>query len=174
MGVRNRIELSGPAMIHVTANVINRMPVFKNRKVAHTVVDQLQETARFFEVSIVGYVLMPSHLHAILGFPNIELLSKFMQSFKSISSRKIKRLELNEWSKEFFKNNTFQFWMPRFDDSIIVSEKHFIRKLEYIHNNPVKAGLVSNAVDWYYSNASDWLSNSKGAVEITKDFRWQE
>ena len=62
--------------------------------------------------------------------------------------------------------------MRRFDDLIIYSEKQLRIKLEYIHNNPVRAGLTENALDWKYSSAVDWLSDKKGMIDIVKDYSW--
>lgn len=44
--------------------------------------------------------------------------------------------------------------------------------MEYIHNNPVKEGLVIKAGDWLYSSAKDWLTDSSGLIEIDKDYKW--
>ena len=42
----------------------------------------------------------------------------------------------------------------------------------YIHNNPVKAGVVAKASDHRFSSASDWLSDRSGLVKIDKSFSW--
>jgi len=59
-----------------------------------------------------------------------------------------------------------------FDDLVISSEKQFRIKLEYIHNNPVKAGLVTTALDYPHSSARNWVGEGKELVEIDKDFGW--
>jgi hypothetical protein len=58
----------------------------------------------------------------------------------------------------FDHNGRFVFWKQRFDDLVIWLEKQFRIKVDYIHNNPVKAGLVERAVDYPYSSARDWLT----------------
>ena len=118
----------------------------------------------------MGYVLMPSHLHALIGFSEVEKLSEFIQSFKSLSSRRIKQLKLAKYNNKLYANGMFSLWKPRFDDIIITSEKQFKIKLEYIHNNPVKAGLVAKASDWKYSSAADWYDNRQGLIKIEKNF----
>jgi putative transposase len=60
--------------------------------------------------------------------------------------------------------------MPRFDDVIIYGRKQFRVKLNYIHGNPVKAGLVANAIDYKYSSAKDWLTDQKGPIDIDKNY----
>ena len=113
---------------------------------------------------------MPSHFHALLGFKRIEQLSEAMQSIKSISARKFKTISTNDLLQRFNENGRFQLWKPRFDDIIIWSEEQFKIKMEYIHNNPVKAGLVEEATDYIYSSAKDWNSSETGMLTIDKDW----
>jgi len=51
--------------------------------------------------------------------------------------------------------------MHRFDDIIIVSQKQFWTKLNYIHENPIRKCLVNNTVDWKWSSARFWLYDEK-------------
>ena len=53
---------------------------------------------------------------------------------------------------------------------MIHSDELFRVKLDYIHNNPVKAGLAKRAIDWPYSSARDWLGNGGSLLEIDKNF----
>jgi len=70
------------------------------------------------------------------------------------------------------KENDYRLWKPRFDDLIITTEKLLKIKMDYIHNNPVKAGLVASAVDWKYSSAVDWLTDKDGLAKIDKEYHW--
>ncbi len=99
-------------------------------------------------------------------------MSKVMQNFKLLSSHRLKPLIPSEFSNELYVGENFRMWQPRFDDVIIYSEKQFRIKIEYIHNNPVKAGLVPAAKDYEYSSARDWLTNEKGLVPLDKNWSW--
>jgi len=66
------------------------------------------------------------------------------------------------------------FWKPRFDDLIIWSEKQFRIKVNYIHNNPVKAGLVERPIDYAFSSATDWLLDKPGLVPVDKEWTWSD
>ena len=167
MVVRKRLSISGPAVAFVTTTVFDWQPVLTRDAAAEVIVDELRKMTSFFEVSIIGYVIMPSHIHLLLGFKSIENLSKCIQTFKSISSRRIKDLRIRE-----LERNDFRLWQPRFDDLIVVSEEQFKVKTEYIHNNPVKAGLTQRAEDWPYSSAVDWLTSRQGRVPVDKGFMW--
>lgn len=173
MVVRKRLPITGPALVFLSTTVYEWLPIFRYDSYCDDLVIQIEEARRHFCVSLVGYVIMPSHLHLLAGFPHIEHLSVFMQSLKSLSSRRIGAHLSKELRSQFVRNGAFQFWKPRFDDLIIVSEEQFRVKLNYIHNNPVKAGLVNNPEDWRYSSAGDWLGVRHGVIEIDRDFKWQ-
>jgi putative transposase len=172
MVVRKRLKIAGPALVFVTTTTREWLPVFDQKPAADCITKQLVETIEYFHASLVGYSVMPTHIHALIGFTDLRLLSDFMESFKSISSRKIKQLDLDIFKSQEKASDSFRLWMPRFDDIVIKSDKQFRIKLYYIHNNPVKAGLVSKAIDWEYSSAGDWLNGKIGHIPIAKDFRW--
>jgi REP-associated tyrosine transposase len=172
MPLRTRLNISGPGLFFVTTTVTKWIPLFKHNTYAQTVLLQLNETSKRHNVSIVGYVLMPSHLHAMVGLKEINQLSQFIKAFKSISSRKLKQIISLRYSNQLLRAGRFTLWQPRFDDLLIRSEKQFKIKMEYIHNNPVKVGIVSDAIDFRYSSASDWLGEQHGLIEIDKNFEW--
>lgn len=63
--------------------------------------------------------------------------------------------------------------MARFDDLAIWSEKQFRIKLDYIHRNPVKAGLAGTPEGFPYSSAAAWLGDGADeVVRTTLDFEW--
>lgn len=160
-------------MVFVTTTVRNWIPIFSEARYAVPVLDQFAESLDRNQVSICGYVLMPSHLHALLGVPRIEQLSEVMKAVKTLTSRQMKVLVDEDLRRSFSRNGEFVFWKRRFDDLVVWSEKQFAIKLEYIHNNPVKAGLVARAEDYPYSSARDWLLGEDGKILIDKAWSWQ-
>jgi putative transposase len=103
---------------------------------------QLRETkSRMF-----SYVFMPSHLHAILEI-NGKVLSEFMRNFKKYTSQKAL---YDIWG-------TKQIWQQRYDRQVIISETALRTKINYIHFNSVKAGLVENPQYWKWSSAGDYF-----------------
>jgi REP element-mobilizing transposase RayT len=115
---------------------------------------------------------MPSHIHLFLGFDRIEKMSLVMQNFKLLSAHRLKLLIPPKLGNGLYVGEKFRMWQPRLDDVLIWSEVQFKTKLEYIHNNPVKAGLVKSATDYEYSSARDWLSQEDGLVSVDKDWSW--
>jgi len=161
-------------MAFVTTTCVDWLPIFSHKSVAKLVTLKLGEVAGATHTSIVAYVVMPSHLHALLGFQQIQEMPKFMQRFKSLTARAIKGRKGARFSKMLYSGGEFRLWKRRFDDVIIYSEEQFRIKLDYIHNNPVNAGLVGSSTDWAFSSARDWILDEKGLIVIDKSFSWYE
>ncbi len=60
--------------------------------------------------------------------------------------------------------------MHRFDDEVIRNNKMFWVKLKYIHNNPVKAGLVSKVEDYKYSSARNYRTNDHSVIFVDTEY----
>lgn len=89
---------------------------------------------------------MPNHLHLLVEHvTGGRGISAFMRDIKSLSWRVI------------FPNRP-GIWTARFDDVAIYSHDVFTTKLNYIHNNPVRAGLVARPDEYEFSSASAWLT----------------
>lgn len=172
MPIRKRLDIKGSALAFVTTAVNEWQTVFSEPLVAEATLSQLAETSSLFGVSVVGYVLMPHHFHGLLGFKQIEKLSPFMQTFKSLSARRTRELLTSAEIASLTRSGRFSLWQPRFDDLIITSQEQLKIKLDYIHTNPVRAGLVTEPTDWRYSSARDWLGLGNGQVPIDKNFSW--
>jgi len=122
---------------------------------------QLAESLQFclnkYSGRLAGYVFMPSHLHLVLFIAGNHL-ADFMRDFKKYVSQKV----------AVDRGMTAGIWMPRYDRVVIRSEKVMRTKLEYMHQNPVRAGLVATAVEWQWSSARDYLRDEPGLLPIWK------
>jgi putative transposase len=112
---------------------------------------QLIET----QSKLIAYVLMPSHLHAILLI-NGKALSDFVRDLKKYTSQKA-LLDMC---------GTNSIWQSRYDRLVITSDKALSTKINYIHLNPVKAGLVKEPWDWKWSSARDYFDGRKGPLDV--------
>jgi REP element-mobilizing transposase RayT len=116
--------------------------------------------ARKYSALIAGYVLMPTHIHLLI-FIEGSRLPAFMRDFKKFIAQKvIKDLKVNKSS----------VWMPRYDRVVIYSDNVLREKLNYIHHNPVKSGLVQNAEDWQWSSARDYTTDTEGVIPVWKEW----
>lgn len=107
-------------------------------------------------------------------------LSNVLRDFKKFTAKTILdtiQTELESrrvWMLERFKkatqthsrNKNYQFWRFENHPKEIYSSKFLWTKINYIHENPVKAGWVRKAEDYMYSSASDYVSNC-GLIDVT-------
>lgn len=127
-----------------------------------------------------AYVFMPSHVHLVIEMPAGEHISDLMRDFKKFTSTKVRQQLQREEKSEFLqvlrrnaggkKNQVFKLWMDRFDDVVIHDDEMMAVKIDYIHNNPVKAGLVATPEDWNYSSARDYLGMGHGPLPVATDW----
>lgn len=92
---------------------------------------------------LITWVVMPNHVHFLATPLENQHVSDILHTIKSYTA--------HEANKALAR--TGQFWQPEAFDRYIRNEKHYINTIKYIENNPVKAGLCSNAADWKYSSA---------------------
>jgi REP element-mobilizing transposase RayT len=94
---------------------------------------------------LIAWVIMPNHVHALIeqagGFP----LGDIVHAWKSFTAKQA--------NKQL--GRTGAFWAPDYFDSFIRDQTYFDVAVHYIHENPVKAGLVARAEEWRWSSACE-------------------
>ncbi|HEY6951022.1 MAG TPA: transposase [Bacteroidota bacterium] len=178
MGLRGRSHFGTEGHeFFVTTTVVNFARVFAEGEPYYEILaDALRFQLKEQKAKLLAYVFMPSHVHLIVTLPEGTSLSDFMRDFKKYTSTKIrqqlerdgkdhtvKSLKRNAKGK---RNQVFKLWMDRFDDLMIENDGTLIRKLDYIHNNPVKAGLVDKVENWKYSSAPDYTGRKDGPLPV--------
>ena len=111
--------------------------LLNNKQNAEIVIENWQhfDGSRY---DIIAYVVMPNHVHILIKvYPSFKL-SSIIHSWKSYTAKKIKA------------DGGSSVWFREYYDRFIRDESHFNLVIEYIAQNPVKAGLVKNSVDWPY------------------------
>jgi putative transposase len=118
-----------------------------------------RERRQKYHFLLTAWVLLPDHWHAIFFPPFPLTISSVMEAIKVGSTHRI-----NAARKE-----SGLLWQPRFFDRAVRTVKEYYEKVEYIHLNPVRAGLVERAEDWPWSSVRDYagsLSGTTGAHPI--------
>ncbi|MGN6153917.1 MAG: REP-associated tyrosine transposase [Lysobacteraceae bacterium] len=106
------------------------------RQVANVIVDpELWRGA-----SLLCWVLMPDHLHLLLGLGKTEPLSKLMQRIKSVTAGIANATQGRRGA----------VWMPGYHDRCVRSEAMLLPMARYVVANPVRAGLVARFADYPY------------------------
>jgi REP element-mobilizing transposase RayT len=128
-------------------------------------------------LTIYAYVLMEDHMHLIASAKNI---SQEIASFKSFTARqcidyykeKNNGTVLNQlafYKLHHRKDRTYQFWQEGVHPKRIQAVETMHQKIEYIHLNPVRKGLVDKPELWLYSSARDY-SGGTCLLDICKDW----
>jgi putative transposase len=104
-----------------------------------------------------GFVVMLDHVHALVWFCEEFQISLFMDRWKQLSSEKIAAVYKRDFPKYWSKQNPDDpIWQPRYYGFNIFTERKLREKVNYMHNNPVRAGLVKEMCDWPWSSARFW------------------
>ena len=123
-----------------------------------------------YDFALVGYVVMPEHIHLLMGEPARGTPSTVMHGLKLRVSkrmrRKRRRTSASQEAFVFCDSHTPRFWQPRFYDFNVWSAKKRREKLEYMHRNPVARKLVKDPKDWPWSSYSSYSGRGTPLVPI--------
>ncbi len=127
---------------------------------------------------IWAYVFMPNHVHLLIWPKDMEyLIANILKTMKqSVSRRIILYLKKSNPCKLKIlatgqKHPKYRFWMDgRGYDRNIVSKRALINSISYIHNNPIRKGLVEKPEDWKLSSFREWHNMKSVYNIIDKDF----
>lgn len=170
------------AVYFVTATVVDWADIFTRNIYRDILLDSFRFCQKNQGLQIHAWVLMPNHFHMICSCINNNELGMVFKNIKSFTAIRIIDAILNNpkesrkhWMLDIFEKNgaqnksnyRFQFWQhenhPIFLDHYSNS---YIDRLNYIHQNPVRAGFVTEAQHWLYSSAMDYYGTEKGLLEI--------
>jgi putative transposase len=157
MGLRYR-SINPAGCFFATTSVLGRVKRFNSTKDYEMIETNIEFYRKRECADIFAYVLMPSHFHLIISIPENKSISNFMRDLKRRTAR------------EYFESYNLpngRLWEGRFDDVTLYSEKNFLTKLNYIHLNPVKAGLVEKPEDWLYSSARFYMFDEIRIINLT-------
>ena len=175
---RNKyIRFNTPGTPHgLTFSCYQNQKIFKFRRTCECFIQALKKARKKHNFHIWAYVIMPDHVHLLI-FPceGDYSISDILSSIKhSTSKRVINWVKRNrpQYLKNFEtekKHHPYRFWQDGGGyDRNIRNHAELIRFVNYVHNNPVRRGLVNDPTEWYWSSAGAWLLDLKGPVEIDK------
>jgi putative transposase len=142
------------------------------------ILDRVRQRYRFV---VLGYVVMPEHVHLLVSEPQRETLSTAIQALKLgvvrsmrcsggslVAAAPMSRKIGETWGTlvSGVPVHPDRFWQARFYDLNVWTERKRIEKLRYIHRNPVERGLVSSPEQWRWSSFRWYLCGEVGPVRI--------
>ena len=167
------------ATYFITPTIVDWVDVFSRQAYRDIIIDSLNYCISQKKLKLYGFVIMTNHLHLIIQSETGKL-SDTIRDFKKFTSVKILEAikmepeSRREWMLHRFswnattnqRSHNFQVWSHENHAEIIYSTKFFNQKLDYIHLNPVRAGIVTLPEHYIYSSASQIIAGGNGVLPI--------
>jgi len=166
------------AAYFITATVVAWLPVFNSAPRCDILIQSLDYCRTHKGLKIYAWVILDTHLHAIVSAPE---LPRVLADFKRHTAQKLlEQIETDgsEWWLNQFgyfrekhkAESQHQVWQEGSHPQEIGSDTMMLQKLDYIHDNPVKRGLVAGPEHWRYSSAHEWCV---GAEPVLRCDPWR-
>ena len=154
----------------ITFSCYKRRRLLDDDRAKRAVLDHLAAQLQRTDGRCAGFVVMPNHVHAIVWHPKTQTLADFMKQWKRISSYRIARLPAASQRPNPFVTALASdpVWQPRYYDFNLFSPQKIEEKLSYMHENPVRAGLVTKAEHWTWSSARFYAFGEEVGVPIRR------
>jgi putative transposase len=142
-----------------TATILNWHHLLQEDKYKDIIVESLQFCVKECKIKLYAFVIMSNHIHLIWQQIPPSTKVKLQHSFMTFTAQKIKEdlQKSNSNLLEFFKVNAkdrmYQIWERNPLAVDLFSPGVFYQKIDYLHFNPVKAGLCALPENYYYSSA---------------------
>ena len=167
--VKRRVYDQERQIHFVTFSCFKRRRLLQADRAKRIVIGHLGSRLTRLDGSCLGFVIMPEHVHAMVWFPEAGQLSPFMNKWKEQTSRSLKDLFRTQFPQYWSQiDDSDPVWQARYYGFNVWSVKKVEEKLDYMHLNPVRAGLVKRAVDWRWSSARWYLERRPVGLPI----RW--
>jgi putative transposase len=156
----------------LTFSCYQRLPLLGTADARNLFVEELARVRQEYEFSLIGYVVMPNHVHLLLSEPAKGTPSTVLQMLKQRVSRKMRRTpqclpKTPPWTvPPEFIGDLPRFWHSRFYDFNVYSHEKINEKLDYMHANPVTRALVRHPKDWPWSSFSFYSKNEPGLLRV--------
>jgi len=167
----------GSGHLHfITSSCYRRWPLLGSAARRNLFVKILEQVRQRYGFVVVGFVIMPEHIHLLIGEPDRGTPSTVMQVLKQRFARRV----LGDWRRRHQRTQTTLWqeamdvghvWQRRFYDFVVRTDAKKIEKLRYIHRNPVRRGLVLEPDQWAWSSARWYAHGEAGAVLVNEQRR---
>ncbi len=167
------------ALYYCTITTIDWIDIFTRKIYKDILVDSMNYCIQSKGLEVYAFVIMSNHLHFIIC-TNKEPISNIMRGFKKFTAKQIiEKIQTapesrREWllSKMAYagnrnsNNTTYQLWQQDYHAIEITSDYFFSQKTDYIHQNPVRAGIVEHEEDYLYLSAR-YFYDKKCLVQLS-------
>ena len=167
-------------MYFLTMTTVGWIDIFTRQNCKDVLVESLRFCQKNKGLRIYSYVIMSNHIHCIVQAEEPFLLSDIIRDFKKYSSSQLVKVlsEKTESRKDWIfivlkyhaqnniNNSKHQLRQQNNHPIELFSPSVIAQKMEYIHNNPVRAGIVNEPNHYIYSSASNYFQGN-GILDVT-------
>jgi putative transposase len=163
---------------YVTTVVYRRLRLFTNPAYVIPLFDSLHYYRHRHQCRLLGYVIMPDHIHFMLWPQQEDALENFMRDFKSYTAKRLIRQAEVEERRDLVAafeqagaetgRSEHKVWQDSYWDKNIYTERFLRQKLNYIHRNPLLAGLVEDVAAYPYSSYRNYVIGDDSLIEIDR------
>ena len=156
----------------ITFSCYQRRPLLGSVRARNLFVKTLGEVRAKHEFLLLGYVVMPEHVHLLISEPKQLTPSGVLQILKQRVSRKMRgerrKVSWQQLALRFPEatGDLRRFWQRRFYDFNVYTTPKMREKLDYMHANPVKRRLVKHPKDWPWSSFSFYAGGEMGLISL--------
>lgn len=163
------------ATYYLTFTVVYWIGIFTRDIYRKILIESLKFCQKEKGLEIFTYVIMSNHVHLIVRSRNNNLSATIRDLKKNTSKQIVETIKTNpesrrEWMMEraatkHKRNTKFQFWPQKNHPVELQSNNFFEQKMQYIHENPVRNGLVDKPEDYRYSSARNY-AEAESLIDI--------
>jgi len=170
-----QVSRDSPAL-YITIVTKDRLPVFQKdyiNEIACKAIDEARTSGNFL---LFAYVIMLDHMHLLTNCPKSS--AHVLRFLKGILSRRVidylkekgyrsslEKLRHEQWKRE----HNYSLWQQEKNVFSVFSEGMFMQKVNYIHMNPVRAGMGQRAIDYRWSSARIWQRQELASEPLRVD-----
>ncbi len=173
--------VAGVGLYYVTFTVVEWLPVFIDEHACKIITDSLTFCIQNKCLRVNAYVIMPTHLHAIVFDAELqaERLKRTLDDMRKFTGRQLLEHSARYLPRSFTErfrllagtDRERRFWQPTQHAVGIFTENFWKQKLDYMHHNPCRKGLVLAPEDWRFSSARYWERRQENDVPLS-DVGW--
>ena len=167
------VRYYGQGHLHfLTFSCYRRRAYLGTRRARDRFVKVLEQVRSGWKFRLIGYVVMPEHVHLLVSEPRKGDPSRVLQVLKQKTSRLLKGKRRKAHGMQLslklagLEESPEHFWQRRFYDFNVWSAKKVREKLQYMHANPMKRRLVTHPKDWPWSSWSYYEKGQRGLIAI--------
>ena len=164
------------AVYYVTYSIVDWLPVFISGDAGNIVTKSLTFCHERKGLRINAFVIMPTHIHAIVFDSEYDTVrwESTLTDFRKFTGRSLcdfAAKHLPPCFSDVFRaasgtDRERRFWQASRHPVAIETEQFWRQKLDYLHENPCRKGLVRRARDWRYSSAEFYVSDGAAKSEV--------